>query len=366
MDPKKYFEIMVARGSSDLFLSEGLHAAVRINGLVELIEDHVMTKEEITAVFNMVVPEAKRETYFTKKDIDLSYAQEGCGRFRVNVFTQQDKMGFVFRHISTKIPTMEDLHLPTKTLQKLADQHRGLILVTGITGSGKSTTLATMIDYVNHTHQRHIITVEDPVEYVYKADKCIINQREVGIDTESFLKSLKYAMRQSPDVVLIGEMRDEETVEAAINAAETGHLVMSTLHTVNAIQTVERIINFFPPHQHALIRMQLSLILKGVLSQRLVRTSDGKGRVPCIEILVDTPTVQEIIFEGRTRDLEKALKEGDYYGTQTFNQSLKKLYTEQFITLEDAMAMSDNPDELQLEIRGISKGAKVGDMNFSY
>jgi twitching motility protein PilT len=227
--------------------------------------------------------------------------------------------------------------------------------VTGTAGSGKSTTIASMINYINQTEERHIITVEDPIEFTFTDQKCVIDQREIGQDTDSFVAALKNAVRQSPDVIFIGEMRDIETMEAAINAAETGHLVFSTLHSMNAMQTVDRIINLFPTHHHAFLQLQLSQLLEGVVSQRLLPTKDGTARMPAVELMSSTPTIQELLLHGKTRELYKAIKDGSYYGCSTYNQALKSLLERDLITLEDALSAADSPDELKLELRGISK-----------
>jgi twitching motility protein PilT len=242
-------------------------------------------------------------------------------------------------------------------LKRLASLKRGLVLATGTAGSGKSTTLASMIEYVNRNMNKHIITIEDPIEFRFEDKRSIVNQREVGADVADFSSALRQAVRQSPDVILIGEMRDAETVQAAISAAETGHLVFSTLHTVNAVQTVERIITFFPPHQHDLMRMQLALNLAGVVSMRLIKNKDGSALVPAVEMLMNTPTVRELLEQGQTRSLPKALAEGGYYGTMTFNQSLIRLFQAGNISLEDALVASDNPDELKMQMRGIQQGS---------
>ncbi|MDA1223317.1 MAG: type IV pilus twitching motility protein PilT, partial [Planctomycetota bacterium] len=253
----------------------------------------------------------------------------------------------------------KDLNLPVQPLKKLSSLTRGLVLATGTAGSGKSTTLASMIEYVNRNAQKHIITIEDPIEFLYEDRFSIVNQREIGTDAPSFAQAIRQAMRQSPDVILIGEMRDQETVAAAINAAETGHLVFSTLHTVNAVQTVERIISFFPPHQHDLIRLQLALNLAGVVSMRLIKAREGVGMVPAVEMMMNTPTVRELLQSGDTRMLPKALAEGSYYGTMTFNQSLSRLFEAGNISLDDALAASDNPEELKMQMRGITQGGKT-------
>jgi twitching motility protein PilT len=236
---------------------------------------------------------------------------------------------------------------------------RGLVLATGTAGSGKSTTLAAMLEYVNRNMNKHIITIEDPIEYRFEDKRSIVNQREVGVDVSNFSSALRQAVRQSPDVIFIGEMRDAETVQAAISAAETGHLVFSTLHTVNAVQTVERIITFFPPHQHELVRLQLALNLAGVVSLRLIKNKEGTAMVPAVELLINTPTVRELLEQGQTRSLPKALAEGSYYGTMTFNQSLIRLFQAGNISLEDALLASDSPDELKMQMRGITQGGQV-------
>jgi twitching motility protein PilT len=247
-------------------------------------------------------------------------------------------------------------------MMKLSAHQRGMILVTGVAGSGKSTTLASLIEHINQSSNRHVVTIEDPIEYVFTEKQSVIDQREVGLDTADFMTALKSAVRQSPDVIFIGEMRDRETMEASISAAETGHLVMSTLHTVNAQQTVERIITYFPPYQHNLIRMQLSMVLVGVLSVRLLPKKGGKGRVPAVEIMMATPTIKDLLLTGKTKELNAAVSEDVHFGNQTFNESLKQLYTSGVIDLEEALSAADNPDELKLEIRGIQRGSRASDM----
>ena len=287
---------------------------------------------------------------------DTAVSFTGIGRFRCNAFHQCGSAGLVFRRVNTEVPTFKELNLPVQAMKRLASIKRGMVLATGIAGSGKSTSLASMIEYINRNAQKHIITIEDPIEYLFEDKISIINQREVGTDTNSFGDAMRQAVRQSPDVILIGEMRDQETVAAAISAAETGHLVLSTLHTVNAVQTVERIITFFPPHQHDLIRLQLALNLAGVISLRLISTKEGRGMVPAVEVMINTPTVRELLESGQTRMLPKALAEGGYYGTMTFNQSLIRLFEAGNISLEDALSSSDNPDELKMQMRGITQG----------
>ncbi len=354
---------MVIEKASDLFLKVGNPPSLRIDGAIHFLDTDELTAQDALEIFE-TIEDSKKESFPRDSDIDVSYELPGIGRFRVNIFRQRGQLGFVLRHVESKIPTYAELTLPEKQLNDLTTQNRGLILVTGNTGSGKSTTLAAMINQINETTNKHIITIEDPIEFVFKDKKSIIDQREVSIDTPNFLTALKYCVRQSPDVVLIGEMRDRETMEAALSAAETGHLVLSTLHTVNAVQTVERIINFFPPHQHNLIRLQMSLVLIGVISQRLIPRKTGGGRVPAVELLMRSPTVKDLLADGKTRELYAAIREGDYFGCQTFNQSLRQLYQDDQITLNEALGASDYPDELKLELKGIYKGNAVADFSF--
>jgi len=345
---------MVQQRASDLFLKWGSPPAFRIDGSVRKISlggadtPERLEDEFLESLTNELLSPTAREILFKRGEADAAHEVEGLGRFRINAFRERGRVSFVFRYIPREIPTIAELNLPEKQLKKLAEQSRGLVLVTGTAGSGKSTCMASMLDWINQTQHKHIITIEDPIEFVFEHKRSIISQRELVLDTESFENALKFCMRQSPDVIMIGEMRDRETMEAAINAAETGHLVFSTLHTVNAIQTVERIIGYFPPHLHDLIRLQLSLVLKGVVSLRLLRRGDSPGRIPAVELLVSTPTIQELLEEGKTRQINKALREGEYYGTQTFSQSLKSLLDRKIISEEDALHAADSADELKL------------------
>jgi len=357
MELASIFAAMVKEEASDLFLKVGVPPAMRVVGRVISMGGQPLTEENMLEVFSEVCDDFAKKKFAEKGEVDVSYEIYGVGRFRSNIFRQRGYIGMVFRHIHAKVPTMEELNLPADQLRRLAMLPRGLVLVTGTAGSGKSTTLASMVNYINETEERHIITVEDPIEFTFTDKKSVIDQREIGQDTDSFVTALKHAVRQSPDVIFIGEMRDIETMEAAINAAETGHLVFSTLHSLNAMQTVDRIINFFPPHFHAFLQLQLAQLLEGVVSQRLLPTKDGTARMPAIELMVSTPTVQELLLHGKTREIYKALKDGSYYGCMTFNQSLKSLLERDLITLEDALAAADSPDELKLELRGISKDA---------
>jgi twitching motility protein PilT len=302
-----------------------------------------------------IMNDYQREKFKQTNEVDLAYGVPGLGRFRVNVFQQRGTLGVVFRVIPFKIQTIEQLTLP-KVLEKIAAEQRGLVLVTGTTGSGKSTTLAAMIDHINATETCHIMTIEDPIEFLVRDKRSIVNQREVGVDTMSFGQALKSALRQDPDVILVGEMRDLETIETALTAAETGHLVMSTLHTLDATETINRIISAFPPYQQKQVRLQLGSVLKAVISQRLVPRADGKGRVPAIEVLLATGRVRELIEDkDRTKEISEAIAQGHVsYGMQTFDQSLMALLRAQVISYEEALRQATNPDDFALRVSGIS------------
>ncbi|MCU0863525.1 MAG: PilT/PilU family type 4a pilus ATPase [Planctomycetes bacterium] len=354
---RDFLRIMVKECASDLVLKANGCPAVRVAGVIRFLGDQPLPAELLRSYVDEVLSERGRREFEKSGAADTAVALPGVGRFRCNAFHQCGEAGLVFRAIKNEIPSFKDLNLPVEPLKRLASLKRGLVLATGIAGSGKSTTLASMIEYVNRTMNKHIVTIEDPIEFRFEDKRSIVNQREVGVDVVDFASALRQAVRQSPDVILIGEMRDAETVSAAISAAETGHLVFSTLHTVNAVQTVERIITFFPPHQHELVRLQLALNLAGVCSLRLVKNKEGTAMVPAVELLINTPTVRELLEQGSTRSLPKALAEGSYYGTMTFNQSLIRLFQAGNISLEDALAASDNPDDLKMQMRGITQGS---------
>ncbi len=354
--------VMVRDGGSDLILKTGGFPAVRVHGLIRYISDERLDRDFGERVLGIALDAKARAQFDRIGQADCAYELEGVGRFRLNAFRQGGEPGFVLRYIRSDVPDFRDLNLPVDQLKQLAQRKRGLVLATGVAGSGKSTSLASMIEFVNRTTNKHVVTIEDPIEFLFEDKLSVVNQREVGLDTPDFSQALKACMRQSPDIIFLGEMRDRETVEAAIGAAETGHLVFSTMHTVNAVQTVERILTFFPPHQHDLLRLQLSLNLAGVISLRLIRRKDNGGLVPAVELLLSTPSVREILGEGRTKELPKVLAEGSYYGTQTFNQSLFGLFESGNISYEDAVANSDNPDELKLQLRGIQSGTRFEPM----
>jgi twitching motility protein PilT len=288
------------------------------------------------------------------KEMDVGYLLPGLGRFRVNMFLSQGEVRGVFRHVPQRIPAFQELHMP-KVLDRLCMERRGLILVTGITGSGKSTTLAAVVDFVNKNRNDHILTIEDPIEFVHEDNKCVISQREIGQDSVSFATALRAALREDPDIILVGEMRDAETMEVALHAAETGHLVLSTLHTLNATETINRIISTFPPHQEDQIRDQLASVMQGIVSQRLVVRADGKGRVPAVEVMVGTGLIRDSIRASeKTMNIPTVIAAGQaQYGMQTFDQSLLQLHREELITYETARDAATNPDDFDLKVKGI-------------
>ncbi len=349
-------------GASDVHLKAGLPPIFRIKGDLRTVRDvPPMTREAVHEFALHMMNPKQRDTFEKMWDVDLAYATQDGVRYRVNVFQQRGLTGIVMRLIPPDVPAFESLNLSPKILE-LAQEERGLILVTGITGSGKSTTLAAMVDYINTNRACHIVTIEDPIEYAFKDRRSVINQREVGFDTTSFGKALRAALRQDPDVILVGEMRDLETTEIAITAAETGHLVLSTLHTVDAVETINRIVALYPPHQQTQARLQLVTVLKGAISQRLLARADGKGMVPAIEILVATARVKELIADPkRTRELHDAIATGkDPYGMISFDQSLTDLVKSHMVTYDEAIANATNPDDFALFFRGVSKGGSVG------
>ncbi len=348
---------MVREDASDMILKTGGHPSIRIDGTIKYMCDEPVAAEYTHGVVMRILDEDLYERFMRDGEVDAVFVLDGVGRFRVNVYRQNGEIGMVFRYIKDQVPTFEELMLPVDQLKRLAGMKRGMILATGVAGSGKSTSLASIVEHINRNYGRHVITIEDPIEFVYTDKLSAISQREIGLDSRSFSQALKHVVRQSPDVILIGEMRDKETMDAAINAAETGHLVLSTLHTINAVQTVERIISLYPPHQHELVRLQLAMVLEGVMSLRLLPRVDGRGRVPAVEMMINTPSIKEALIEGRTKEIEKFVEEGSYYGSQTFNQSLRGLYDAGVISYDDAIAASDRPEELALAIRGISRGS---------
>jgi twitching motility protein PilT len=343
------------RRASDLHLKAGSRPILRIHGHLEMQDDLAPISHDFVRRTAMtLLGEHRYGMLMEGKEMDVGYLLPGLGRFRVNMFLSQGEVRGVFRHVPQRIPAFAELHMP-KVLDRLCMERRGLILITGITGSGKSTTLAAIVDFVNKNRNDHIITIEDPIEFVHEDNKCVISQREVGQDSASFVTALRAALREDPDIILVGEMRDAETMEVALHAAETGHLVLSTLHTLNATETVNRIISTFPPHQEDQIRDQLASVMTGIVSQRLVVRSDGKGRVPAVEVMVGTGLIRDSIRTSeKTSNIPTAIAAGQaQYGMQTFDQSLLQLHREELITYETARDAATNPDDFDLKVKGI-------------
>jgi len=355
MDLSTILRFAVKHGISDIHLKVGKSPLFRKNGLLVSQQGAPMVSaEHMKHWYQQVTNPHVQARYEKNREADTAHAVPGIGRFRINCFQQRNNMGMVFRHIPEKVKSISDLKLPTQ-LEKIAQYPRGLVLVTGATGSGKSTTLAAMLEYINRLKPVHVLTIEDPIEFVFTDQKAVFNQRQVGVDTHSFPAALRSALRQDPDVILIGELRDLETIETAIQAAETGHLVFSTLHTVDAMETISRIIGMFPGDTQTQIRLQLSTILRAVISQRLVRTTDDKRAAAC-EILVNTDYIRDLMADPtRTHEIVEAMQVGQAsYGSQTFDQALLKLIEDKRITLKEALANATNPAAIKMHSEGFT------------
>lgn len=349
---KQILSYGVKNGASDVHLTVGSPPAVRIDGKIRFIDADELTPQDTHDFAAEIMNENAMELFEEKGDADLAYGVAGLGRFRVNVLKQRGSVGIVMRHVKGKIFDFNELNLPA-AMTKIAEMQRGLILVTGTTGSGKSTTLASIVDYINQRNRLHIVTLEDPIEFLHTNKKSIVTQREVNIDTHDFYSALRAAMREDPDVILIGEMRDAETFQAAISAAETGHLVFTTLHTTNIMLTIDRILDMFPSNMHDQVRSQISLQIRACIAQRLLPSADGKGRVPAIELMFNNPGIASLIRENNLKQIPTAIVGGQEDGMQTFNISLAKLIKAGLVKEETAYAYSDNPEELKMNLQGI-------------
>lgn len=351
----------VERGASDLHMKVGSFPMIRVDGtLIVATEERRLEREDTAAMAAHLMSPEQRKQFEASQEIDLAYGVPGLGRFRCNVFQQRGTIGMVIRVIPTVVPSLDDLELPA-SLKRIAEEERGLVLVTGTTGSGKSTSLAAMIDYINQNRSTHIITVEDPIEYLHRDHRSLVNQRELNVDTSSFASALRSALRQDPDVILVGEMRDLETVETALLAAETGHLVFSTLHTLDAPESINRIIAVFPPHQQRQVRLQLASVLKAVVSQRLMPRAGGQGRVPAVEVMVTTAFIRDCVMDKeKTHLIHGAIAQGtSQYGMQTFDQSIFSLYKRGFVSYDDSLRYASNKDEFKLKVQGISTTSEM-------
>ena len=353
--------LMMARGGSDLFLTADFPPAIKVDGKVTKVSPQPLTGQHTIALARSIMNDKQAAEFERTKECNFAVAPQGIGRFRVNAFVQQGCVGLVMRVIPQTLPTIDTLGLP-HVLKEVAMTKRGLVIMVGATGSGKSTTLAAMVDYRNENSYGHIITIEDPVEFVHPHKNCIVTQREVGLDTDGWEHALKNTLRQAPDVILMGEIRDRETMEHAVAFAETGHLCMATLHANSSNQALDRIINFFPEERRAQLLMDLSLNLKSLISQRLLPRQEGKGRVAAVEILLNTPLISELIFKGEVSEIKELMKRSRELGMQTFDQSLFDLYEGQMVTYEDALRNADSVNDLRLQIKLNSQRARSSDL----
>ncbi len=339
-------------GASDLHIKVGSPPMIRVDGELGNLDEPPCSPDDTKDYAASLMSEKQIRRFSETNEIDFAYSAAQVGRYRVNVYRQRGTISIAMRQVMTNVPDFEGLHLPA-TVQKLALEPRGMVLVTGTTGSGKTTTLAAMIDHINHNLRKHIVTIEDPIEILHRDHKCIVNQREVGLDTENYGSALKYVLRQDPDIIFIGEMRDQETVRTALTAAQTGHFVLSTLHTIDAAETINRIIDFFPLYQQKQVRIMLAGSLRGIISQRLLVRSDGIGRVPAVEVMVMTGRIRDLILDpAQTHQIRTAVQEGDFYGMQTFDQSLLNLYEGGLINLADAQLVATQPARLPIDGAG--------------
>lgn len=347
MEFDSLLKLMVHKNGSDLFITAGVPPSIKIDGKITPVGKASLTPDQAKSICYSIMDEDQKATFERKRECNFALARSGIGRFRVNVFQQRNQAGMVLRKIETKIPTFADLRLPP-ILQELAMTKRGIVLFVGGTGSGKSTSLASMVDFRNTNSSGHIITIEDPIEYVHQHKGCIITQREVGIDTDTFEDALVNTLRQAPDVILIGEIRHRETMEHAVAFAETGHLCLATLHANNSNQAMDRIINFFPEDRRPQLLMDLSLNLKAVVAQRLIPRRDGVGRRAAVEVMVNSPLMADLILKGQVHEMKNLMKKSNEQGMKTFDQALFDLYQEGEITLEDALRNADSPNEVRL------------------
>ncbi len=350
---EKILSYAIKHGASDIHLKVPRPPIVRIDGEIRFVGEVPLTQEHMLGYLDDMMNESDKAHFLETGDFDLALSMPGIGRFRVNCLKQRGTIAAIMRHVKDKIPDVGNLNLPLEPIQKIAQIQRGLVLITGTTGSGKSTSLAGIIDIINKSRSVHIVTLEDPIEFLHEDKKSSVIQREMAIDTKDFKVALRALMREDPDVILIGEMRDHETFQACISAAETGHLVFSTLHTTNAMMTVDRIIDLFPPDQHDQVRSQLALQLRALVAQRLIPAADGTGRVPAVEIMFNTAAIASLIRENNLKQIPGVIAGGAGEGMQTFNMSLVQLIEKGLITEEDAMLASDNPDELKMNLQGI-------------
>ena len=353
METDSIFRAMVDQQASDLFLKVGAPPFLRVRGQLQACGSEALTRADLLQLADELLGPERQQRLQDERELNVAFERERIGRFRANVLWQRGSLAMVVRRVQASIPDFAALHLPVQALNALATERRGLVLITGATSNGKSTTVASLLQYLNHAAPCHIVTLEDPIEYVFEEDKAVINQREIGLDTRSFSEGLKNALRQSPDVLFLSDIRDEETMESALLASEAGQLVLSCIHTTNALTTIERVVSFFPPHQQQTIRFRLSLTLKGIISQRLLPRLDAQGQIPACEVLVVTPSIRKALQDGRAEMIPELLRDGALQGMQTMTQSLYALVRQGRVSLEVARAAADQPDELDLAVREI-------------
>jgi twitching motility protein PilT len=358
---KNMIQAMLDKDASDLHLRVGLRPTLRVNGNLVFIDDQRMLQDEMEKVLSQILNDDQKNRFHQRREMDLALSISKMGRFRINLYKQRGTIGVAIRRVNTKVPTFDELNLPD-SIKDIADNKRGIVIVTGTTGSGKSTTLASMVEHINDYRTDNILTIEDPIEYIFRDKKSIISQREVGGDTESFAAALRHAFRQDPDIIMVGEVRDADTINTALTAADTGHLVLTTLHTLNAVETISRIISFFPPHQHQQIRLLLGGTLKAIICQRLLPRTDKPGRVPAVEVLISTAAVREAIIDPmKTNTILDLIESGNIqYGMQSFDQSIMKLYKSGYISYEEALVHCSNPDDFDLRVKGITSASDKG------
>ncbi|MHB9154810.1 MAG: type IV pilus twitching motility protein PilT [Endomicrobiales bacterium] len=356
MNFNELLTVLVKKGISDVHFKAGSAPLVRVHGRLVSTGLDRFTAPHVEELASSLMNAEQKKQFEAENELDFAYSVDGVSRFRVNMYRQRGTLALTLRVVPFLVKTIEELNLPAEPLKKLAAEPRGLILITGITGAGKTTTLNSMLDYINENFPYKIVTVEDPIEYYHADKKSSLSQREVGEDTRSYAVALKHVLRQDPDVVVIGEMRDFEAMQAGITAAETGHLVLSTIHTMDAVQTIGRIVDSYPPHLQNTIRSQLANVIKGIVAQRLVLAKDGEGRLPATEILIGTSLVRKLIAEGKIAEVYKAMEQGSYYGMHTFDSDLMQFYLKGRISLEEALDKASNPDDLSLRLKGIERG----------
>jgi len=353
MNVNDLLQVMIKKGISDIHFKSGAAPLLRVHGKLIPAGMEAFSAQNVEDIAEALMSPEQKRAFDAEHELDFAHSIDDVSRFRINIYRQRGTTALTLRVVPLKVNTFEDLHLPAEALKKLASESRGLILITGVTGAGKTTTMNSMLDYINENFCYNIVTVEDPIEYYHKDKKSSISQREVGLDTKSYAKALKYALRQDPDVVVIGEMRDFEAISAAITAAETGHLVLSTIHTMDASQTIDRIVDAYPPHQQSSVRSQFANVIKGIVAQRLVTKKDGLERLPATEILLGTSLVKKLISDGKLSDLNKTIDQGAYYGMHTFDSDLLALFKKGLITSDEALDKATNPDDMTLNLKGI-------------